>query len=486
MTTPANLSPERVPVTSPARIAPLPNLPLFHKIEGRKAVVAGQSAGAVWKAELLSAAGADVLILSGGPTDLFDEIAARPAAGSVTVLDRAWEAADLNGAAVAVGDLADRDDALRFVAAARAAGVPVNMIDHTELCDVQFGTIVNRSPIVIAISTDGAAPMLGQSIRARIESVLPLGLSNWARAARDWRPGLKLRLESFAERRRFWGSFVARAWANLERAPTEVDREALISRTMSASNQGKVFLVGAGPGDPELLTLKAVRALQAATVILYDDLVGPDVLELARREARRVAVGKTGHGPSCTQKDINSEIVRLARQGEIVVRLKGGDPLIFGRATEEIDACQEAGIEMTIVPGISAAVGAAASLGFSLSERREARRIQFVTGHGADGALPDDIDWRAIADPAATTAIYMPRKTLAQFTAAAVANGLSPNTPAVAVASATLPSQEQMSGTLGTIARLAERLPAGAPVTVILGSVARRAATEAILREEAA
>jgi uroporphyrin-III C-methyltransferase/precorrin-2 dehydrogenase/sirohydrochlorin ferrochelatase len=486
MTELPNISPqERVPVMVPARIAPLPNLPLFHKMEGRKAVVAGRSPGAVWKAELLSAAGAEVLVLAGGAIEPFGELAARPVQGPVTVLERNWAASDLADAAIAVGDLAERQDALAFVAAARAAGAPVNMIDHTELCDVQFGTIVNRSPVILAISTDGAAPMLGQSIRARIESILPLGLSAWAKAASEWRPDLKHRLESFAERRAFWSGFVARAWANVDRAPTEADRETLIARNLGGQRKGRVYLVGAGPGDPELLTLRAVRALQSATVILYDDLVGAEILELARREARRVAVGKTGHGPSCTQADINSEIVRLANAGEIVVRLKGGDPLIFGRATEEIEACQRAGIEVTLVPGISAALGAAASLGFSLTERREARRIQFVTGHGADGKLPEDIDWRAIADPSATTAIYMPRKTLAGFAAKAVESGLSPATPAVAIASATLPQQQQVTGTLGTIAALAERLPVGAPVVVILGRVARHAEA-AIVRQEAA
>jgi len=473
---------ERVPLPVPARIAPLPNLPLFHKIEGRKAVVAGGSAGAVWKAELIAAAGAKVLVLAGEAADLFHEIAGP----SVTVLARAWEPADLAGAALAVGDFANREEALRFAAAARAAGAPVNIIDQTELCDMQFGTIVNRAPVVLAISTDGAAPMLGQSIRARIESVLPLGLSAWAKAAHEWRPGLKRRLASFADRRRFWGGFVERAWANIERGPNEADREALLGGAASAPRTGKVYLVGAGPGDPELLTLKAVRTLQSATVILYDDLVVPEILELARREARRVAVGKTGHGPSCTQKDINAEIVRLALAGETVVRLKGGDPLIFGRATEEIEVCQAAGIEVTIVPGISAAQGAAAALGFSLTERNEARRIQFVTGHGADGKLPDDIDWRAVADPAATTVIYMPRKTLARFAARAIANGLSPDMPAVAVASATRPEQEQVSGTVASIARLTERLPAGAPVAVILGRVARHAEPAAAIRREAA
>lgn len=436
--------------TTPARIAPLATLPLFHKLAGRKAVVVGASQGALWKAELLEAAGAEVLALRDG-----------------------WTAGDLAGAAVAVADIADDDEARRFIAAAHAAGAVVNIIDRTELCDVTFGTIVNRSPVVLGISTDGAAPMLGQSIRARIEAVLPRGLSAWAEAAKAWRPRLKQRIAGFADRRAFWEKFARRVWNEAERAPGEADFHELAGE---ARAEGKVILVGAGPGDPDLLTLKAVRALQAATVILYDDLVAPEVLELARREATRIAVGKKGHGPSCKQSEINERIVTLARAGETVVRLKGGDPLIFGRATEEIDACKAAGVPVSIVPGISAAQGAAAALGFSLTERQEARSVRFVTGHGADGTLPKDIDWGGVADASTTTLLYMPRKTLASFAREALAHGLDPATPAAAIASATRPEQVHVAGTIADIATLTEALPQGAPVIVIIGRVARHAA----------
>jgi uroporphyrin-III C-methyltransferase / precorrin-2 dehydrogenase / sirohydrochlorin ferrochelatase len=431
-----------------ARIAPLPNLPLFHKLEGRKAVVVGSSDGAVWKAELLAAAGANV---------------SRP---------DVWTPSDFDGAAIAVADLPDRKEALRFVAAAHAAGAVVNVIDQTDLCDVTFGTIVNRSPIVVGISTDGATPVLGQSIRARIEGVLPLGLSGWAKVAKAWRPRLKRQVAGFGDRRAFWQRFAAKAWAEPDRPPQDSDFDALIA--LAPANTGRVTLVGAGPGDPELLTLKAVRALQSATVILYDHLIGPDVLELARREARRVPVGKSGHGPSCKQSDINEMIVELARAGENVVRLKGGDPLIFGRATEEIEACRIAGAEVSVIPGISAAQGAGASLLLSLTERRYARRLQFVTGHGADGKLPSDIDWISVADRKVTTVLYMPRKTLGEFVHSALRKGLNPETPAIAIASATLPEENYLAATVAQIESLACDLPPGAPVTVIIGWVTRR------------
>jgi uroporphyrin-III C-methyltransferase/precorrin-2 dehydrogenase/sirohydrochlorin ferrochelatase len=431
------------------RIAPLANLPLFHKLAGRKAVVVGNSEAASWKAELLTAAGAEV---------------AR--AGSD------WTAEQLEGAAIAVADLADRQEAQRFVEAAHAAGVIVNVIDQTALCDVQFGTIVNRSPIVVGISTDGGAPMLGQSIRTRIESVLPLGLSAWANAAKQWRPRLKERLGEFGARRAFWRRFVSAAWAGPDRQPTEADFKELVESTARPS--GRVTLVGAGPGDPELLTLKAVRALQSATVILYDHLIGPNVLELARREARRIAVGKSGYGPSCKQSDINALMVELALAGENVVRLKGGDPMIFGHAAEEIDACAAAGIDVAVIPGISAAQGAASSLLMSLTERRHARRVQFVTGHGADGKLPTDLDWSTVADRKVTTVLYMPRRTLGEFVRKALARGLDPATPAIAIASVSLEDQTHVAGTVAEIGALAEGLPAGAPVTVMVGWVGRR------------
>jgi uroporphyrin-III C-methyltransferase/precorrin-2 dehydrogenase/sirohydrochlorin ferrochelatase len=473
---------ERTPtLTAPPRIAALPTLPLFHRIAGRVALVAGASEATRWKAELLAAAGAEVRVFAGDAAGArrYEDLAVPASSGSIVVEPRNWTSEDLREAAIAIGDLGDRGEAERFVAAARSARVPLNLVDHTEDCDVIFGTIVNRAPVVLAISTDGGAPMLGQSIRARIEAVLPNGLAAWARVAREWRVQIKARLADFGDRRAFWERFVRHAWANVDRDPTDTDRDDLIASVEPGAPRGRALLVGAGPGDPELLTLKAVRALQAATVVLYDDLVGGDVLELARREARRIAVGKKGRGPSCKQSEINAQIVALAAAGETVVRLKGGDPLIFGRASEEVEACRAAGIPVEIVPGISAAQGAAATLGISLTERHIARRVQYVTGHAADGKLPSDIDWAAVADPGATTVIYMPRGTLDQFAARAIAEGLDPLTPAVAIAAATQADEQYASGALAEIPGLAARLDPAAPVTVIVGAVVGAIRTDA-------
>jgi len=216
-----------------------------------------------------------------------------------------------------------------------------------------------------------------------------------------------------------------------------------------------------------------VRALQSADIILIDDLVAPEILDFARREAKKMLVGKTGYGPSCRQDEINSLMVRLAKAGKRVVRLKGGDPMIFGRAGEEIAACRAAGIAVEVVPGITTAQGAAARLAVSLTQRRDARRLQYVTGHGENGRLPEDTDWKSLADPAATTVVYMPKKTIGELAARAIAGGLPPDTPAVAIANATRAEETVVVGTVGDIAVKLDGIALPGPVLVLVGQVFR-------------
>ena len=371
-----------------------------------------------------------------------------------------------------------------FAAVPGAAGIPVNVIDKPAYCDFSFGAIVNRSPLVIGISTDGAAPVFAQAIRAKLEALLPNGFANWAAAAAKWRDAVKLSGLSFSGRRKPWQVFTAHAVKNPESAPTQDDFARFIAEVKglgAAVESGSVTLVGAGPGDPELLTLRAVRALQSADVILFDDLVSRDILDFARREARKMLVGKTGFGPSCKQEDINDLMVSLAQQGKRVVRLKGGDPLIFGRAGEELDACKAAGISVEIVPGISAAQGAAARLGLSLTDRKHSRRLQYITGHAQSGQLPDDIDWRALADTATTTAIYMPVRTLGALVARALAEGLDPATPAAAIARATRPDQQVVAAPIAELPALLAQAALPGPVLVMIGQgVGGIASTDAI------
>ncbi len=465
---------ERAREAAPARrIDALSSLPIFLKLAGRRAVIVGDSEAALWKTELVAACGADVEVFAGRDGSRFRALSADPPAGSVRLHARDWRQSDLAGAAIAIADLATDDEAERFADAARRAGVPFNVVDMPRFCDLQFGAIVNRSPLLVAISTDGAAPVFAQAIRAKIEALLPQGLKRWAEVARDWRPALTRLGIGFAERRAFWERFSDRALAEPGLEPQPALRESLLARAAlsvrGGAPKGRVTLVGAGPGDPDLLTLKAVRALQAAEVILYDQLVSAEVLDFARREAKRIMVGKTGHGPSCQQGEINELMLRLAGQGKHVVRLKGGDPLIFGRASEEIEACRRAGIEVAIVPGITAAQGAAASLGISLTQRERARRLQFVTGHAKDGKLPADIDWRAIADPSATTALYMPRRTLGDFRDKVIENGLSPQTPAAAISRATRKDERKVFGTISELPDLVALLEPDGPLLVLIG-----------------
>jgi uroporphyrin-III C-methyltransferase / precorrin-2 dehydrogenase / sirohydrochlorin ferrochelatase len=467
----------RTPVEArPPRMEALARLPVFYALTGKRAVVAGGSAGAAWKAELLAAAGAAVEVYAADPGDEMREIAGE---ASLTIHRRAIGAGDFGDAAIAVGAFESNSEAAAFAALARRAGVPVNVVDKPALCDFSFGSIVNRSPLVIGISTDGAAPMFAQAIRARLEALIPRGYALWVEAAQRWRPRLRALAVSFGERRRFWERFTERALDQAERAPAETDLHALIAGVRGiAADTGSVVLAGAGPGDPELLTLRAVRALQSADVILIDDLVSPQVLDFARREAKKMMVGKTGHGPACRQDEINDLMIKLAKSGKRVVRLKGGDPLIFGRAGEEIEACRAAGIAVEVVPGISAAQGAAARLTISLTHRADARRLQFITGHDRDGRLPADIDWSSIADPGATTIVYMPRKTLHELSARAIAAGLDPSTPAVAVTNATRPDEVVVEATIADVCDKSEADPHSGPMLVLIGNALAQMRTQ--------
>ena len=419
--------------TFPARMQPLARLPLFVDLTGRRVVVAGASEAVAWKAELFSAAGGDVQVFAEAPdVDLVAVVERGTPPGRLTLHRRAWVEADLAGSALAVLDSDDPAEIAAFQMAGHVAGALVNVIDKPDACDVLFGSIVNRSPVVIGISTDGAAPVLGQAIRRRIETLLPATLSAWGALAGRIRDAVTSRLSPGAQRRSFWERFAERAFGA---APEEGDGARLVAEAEGSAQadeqQGRVILVGAGPGEPELLTLKAVRALQSADVVLYDDLVSPDVLELARREARRVVVGKRGGKASCKQEDINDLMVELARAGERVVRLKAGDPMVFGRAGEEIERLRAEGIPVEVVPGISAGIALAAALGATLTHRDAAHSLRFVTGHAKSGELDEGLDWRGLADPDTTLVVYMGGRTAGRLAERLIAEGLSGETPVV-------------------------------------------------------
>ena len=456
----------------------LASLPAFFKLAGRRCMVAGGSDGAAWKAELLASAGASVDVYAAEPCERLERLAVDKAA--VTLHRRVWTKADVDGALIAIIDAASDAEAADFRVAAQAAGAVVNVVDRPAFCDFQFGSIVNRSPLVVGISTDGAAPVFGQALRARIETLTPEGFAAWARAAQEWRKDIAARDLPFRARRKFWEAFAALAFERPDLAPTDADLQGLLAavsdEAVEAARRGRVVLIGAGPGDPELLTLKAVRALQSADVVLYDDLVSPGVLDFARREADKLDVGKRGYRPSPGQPGITARLVEFALAGKVVARLKGGDPVIFGRATEEIEALQAAGVDVEIIPGVTAASGAAASLRASLTERDLARRVQYVTAHGRDGALPEDMDWRALADPGATTVVYMGVRTMPALVARLQAAGLDAQTPAILVERASWPGERRIAGTLATIAEMTARCAPTGPCILLLGAALSGAA----------
>ena len=278
------------------RMAPLARLPAFFALENKRVIVAGGSPAAAWKAELLSAAGARVEVFASLPSEDILALAGAPPRGAIIVHRRNWIRDDLRGAAIAVADCDNDEAAAQFATAARAAGVPVNVIDRPDFCDFSFGAIVNRSPLVIGISTEGASPVFGQAIRAKIEALIPKGFARWAAAARSWRPRVKTLALPFRSRRSLWERFTARAIAAPDRAPNEADLDALLAPQKCEA--GSVTLVGAGPGNPELLTLRALRALQSADVILFDDLVSAYILDFARRDRKSTRLNSSHEIPS--------------------------------------------------------------------------------------------------------------------------------------------------------------------------------------------
>jgi uroporphyrin-III C-methyltransferase / precorrin-2 dehydrogenase / sirohydrochlorin ferrochelatase len=460
----------------PQRMGALATLPIFFDLRAKRAVMAGGTDGAAWKAELLAASGATVDLYCPA-AEIGDEmrvvLALTYPDGAIRHHDRPWATDIFPAAALAVADCETDAEAKAFFCAAQAAGVPVNVIDKPPFCQFRFGTIVNRSPVVVGISTDGAAPILGQAIRRRIETLLPATLAGWAKMAARVRAEVMDRLQPGPARRAFWERFSDDAFTR--RVPdetAELEARAFV-RELSARPQagGRVTLVGAGPGDAELLTLKAVRALQAADVILFDDLVSDDILELARREAKRMLVGKRGGRESCRQEDINAMMTRFAHAGKHVVRLKSGDVSVFGRSGEEIADLRAQGIPVAIVPGITAASAMAGAFGVSLTHRDRAQQVRFVTAHSQKGDLPDEMDWRALADDHATTIFYMGGRMASRIAEQLIAHGLAGETPVAVAAALSRPDEIRAVGTLSQLGEIVGHVGIDRPILIGVGRV---------------
>ncbi|MEZ5981617.1 MAG: siroheme synthase CysG [Parvularculaceae bacterium] len=454
--------------------------PAFLNLVDRRVVIVGGGEAAAQKARLFAAAGADILIVAEELAEsLRSEFDAR--AG---LLERAPAPGDFIGAAIVVIAGAEPGDAKALAAAARAEGALVNVVDDPDLSDFITPSIVDRDEVVVAISTDGAAPVLGRRIRSKVEALLPARLGALASFARSFRPAVAGKLAPPA-RRKFWerffdGPVAARVLAGDVRGAREAMIGA-INRPQSddEAGEGVIHIVGAGPGDPELLTLKAFRLIQEADVIFYDRLVSDDVLALARRDAERIYVGKAKANHSAPQEEISARLVAYARAGKTVVRLKGGDPFIFGRGGEELDVARAAGVPAFVTPGITAAAGCAASAGMALTHRDYSQALTFVTGH-AKGEAEPDIDWASLAKLGHTLVVYMGVGKAGAISERLIEHGRAAGTPVAVIENGTLATQKTLKGTLGGLGALIEQGGVKGPAILVIGEVAALANADAL------
>ncbi|MGE0723388.1 MAG: siroheme synthase CysG [Alphaproteobacteria bacterium] len=420
------------------------HFPIFLDLAGRVALVVGPADRAAAKARLLAAAGAEVRVVAP---------------------DAASDGAIAGAALVFVA--ADGEAAAAIAGRARAARVPVNVVDRPDLSTFVMPAIVDRGEVVIAVGTGGASPVLARRIRAAIQRLLPERLGRLAAFARTFRAAVKQSRPDFAGRRRLWERVLAGPIADLVLAGRDREAQAAMVATINRldpSPAGIVHLVGAGPGDPELLTVKALRLIEEAEAIVHDDLVAPEILARARADADRFDVGKRGGRGGADQASIHALLVRLAREGRRVVRLKGGDPFVFGRGGEEIEALRVAGVPFTVVPGITAALGCAAALGLPLTHRDHAGALTFATGQGRPGAEPP-----LTADPRHTLALYMGIGAAPTIAARLIADGLAPDTPVCVVENGTRPDQRVGFATLAGLPALAAGHRDGGPALVLVG-----------------
>ncbi|MEN7430559.1 siroheme synthase CysG [Chromobacterium sp. TRC.1.1.SA] len=443
--------------------------PIFLKLRHQRCLVVGGGEVALRKTRLLLAAGASLRVVA---PELAPELADLAESGELEHVSGRYSPALLDGLRLVVAATDDAEVNRAVAADAEARGILVNVVDDAEASRYISPAIIDRSPLMVAVASGGSVPVLARSIRARLESLIPAGYGRLARFGSSFRDAVKARFPDVDARRRFWETVLegplADAVMNGDEAAARAEMEARIAAG-GADRAGAVYLVGAGPGNPDLLTFRALRLMQQADVVLYDKLVAPELLELVRRDAERIYVGKARANHALPQDDINQLLVDLARQGKRVLRLKGGDPFTFGRGGEEISTLAEHGIAFEVVPGITSASGAAAYAGIPLTHRDYAQSVTFVTGHKQDGSI--DLDWQALTRPHQTVVVYMGVSTAAELCQAFVDNGRAAATPAAAVEWATTERQRAVCGTLATLPGLMASHGIASPALIIVGEV---------------
>ncbi|MGO2279653.1 MULTISPECIES: siroheme synthase CysG [unclassified Psychrobacter] len=473
--------------------------PLFFKLEGRKVLIVGGGEVALRKADLLSRAGACITILA---PDISHELQALLTEDKHEFIYENYNKAYMSGARVIIAATDDETLNHQIHADATELNIPVNVVDTPHLCDFIFPAIIDRNPIVIGISSNGKAPVLARLLRARLETLIPQGYGKLAKLAGDFRNEVKAKIPTLTGRRQFWERAFEGQVSQLMFAGNETEAtaqlQADLDRTAAAIHQnsedknsvkepdtnapalahesekegtavGEVYIVGAGPGDPELLTFKALRLMQQADVVFYDALVSPQVLDLCRRDADKVFVGKKRSNHTVAQLGINELLVNHAKQGRRVVRLKGGDPFIFGRGGEEIESLRANNVPYQVVPGITAANAAASYAGIPLTHRDHSQSVRFVTGFLKAGA--PNSNFKSFLNTDETVVFYMGLHSLARLTEGLVDAGRSRETPIAIVSNASMPNQQVLTGTLATIVAKQEQAQLPTPALLIMGDV---------------
>lgn len=446
-------------------------LPLFFDLKQQPVIVIGGGDVAARKISLLRRAQARVTVVA---PQLCASLAERVAAGELTHLAADFAEAQLAGQQLVVAATDELTVNQAVSAAAKARGLAVNVVDQPELCTFIFPSILDRSPVVAAVSTGGAAPVLGRMLRARLETMIPAAYGELAALAREFRAPVKAKLTSMGARRRFWEQVMDGAVAEAVYAGKMDQARALMQASLAQAtdcelDRGEVFLVGAGPGDPDLLTFRALRLMQQADVVLYDRLVSAPILDLVRRDAEKIYVGKKRDQHAVRQEGINQMLIDLAKQGKRVLRLKGGDPFIFGRGGEEIAGLADEHIPFQVVPGVTAAAGCASYAGIPLTHRDYAQSVIFVTGQLKDGSV--DLEWQTLVQPRQTVVVYMGLAGLDIICQQLQAHGMKGDMPAALVEQGTTRKQQVHAATISTLVASVAGKDVHAPTLLIIGDV---------------
>jgi uroporphyrin-III C-methyltransferase/precorrin-2 dehydrogenase/sirohydrochlorin ferrochelatase len=448
-------------------------LPIFLNLKDRHCTVIGGGEVAARKVALLRQAGAQVTVVS---PELGATLSRSLSIGDIEHVARPFSEELLTDSVLIIA-ATDQAEVNKTVAEAGGRmNIPVNVVDAPELCTFVMPSIIDRSPVMVAVSTGGSSPVLGRMLRQKLESAIPAGYGQLARLAKAFRDKVKAKFAKGEDRRLFWekvlqGPIGEMMIAGKEQQATEALEAALASAGDTMPGHGEVYLVGGGPGDPDLLTFKALRLMQQADVVVYDRLVSSEVLELVRRDAERIYAGKERGEHAIPQEGINDLLVKLAKEGKRVCRLKGGDPFIFGRGGEEIETLMEEGVPFQVVPGITAASGCATYSGFPLTHRDYSQSVTFVTGHLKDGSI--NLNWPALAQPNQTIVFYMGLHGVQTICEQLIAHGLAETTPAALVQQGTTRHHRTLIGDLKTLPAIVETGDIKPPTLIVVGDVVK-------------